>query len=391
MKFVKFIGGMIAVMVFSFLIYVIGAYSSKQIVLKYYKWHDSKHDWLLEYKDIKIKNKYKVVFIISDPTIIADREAGNRILAAMKNLGWETYHFEMIQGNEEEIKKINPDFIFTNKWNLHFGMKEKLPGYKLYALLPHPTATYFSGFFEFYPRFKKQKFPEIDFIDGFIISMPEITLFKNLVEKNGKKFYGFKGYSSVQHQEYVEVEPKELVYMGMNWDSRRKSGKFAKIFKTLAEKDEAIFYGSANSWQNLAKGAYKGYFQGSDTAVLEKLRESGISLLFHSKQHMKSGAPSGRGFETAAAGVIGISDRHPFIVENFGDSFLYIDIDFSAERIISQIEKHLNWIRANPEKAKAKARKAYDIFIKNYTLESYLINLAKMHEKILLDETKTNQ
>ncbi len=390
MKFMKFVGGMLAIIVSSVLIYVIAAYSSKQLVLKYYQWRDNNYNWLAEYKDVKIKDKYKIVFIISDPTIIADHEAGNRMLAAMKNLGWETHTFEMIEGNEEKIKKINPDFIFTNKWNLHFGMKEKLPRYKLYALLPHPTATYFSGFFEFYPRFKQNKFPEIEFIDGFIVSMPEVSLFKNYVESRGRKFYGFKGYSSVQHQAYVEVEPRQLVYMGMNWDSRRKSGKFAKIFKTLADKKEAIFYGSANSWQHLVNDAYKGYFEGSDTAVLDKLRESGISLLFHSKQHIKSGAPSGRSFETAAAGVIGISDRHPFIIENFGDSFLYIDIDSSAERIISQIEKHLQWIKANPDKAKAKARKAYEIFVKNYTLESYLINLAKMHEKILLDEAATS-
>ena len=386
MKFIKFFINLFGILIFSALIYITVAYASKETVLYYYKWHDKQYDWLAEYKDVKIKDKYKIVFIISDPTIIADREAGNRMLAACRNLGWEVHDFEMIAGHEEEIRKINPDFIFTNKWNLHFGLKEKLAGYKVYALLPHPTATYFSGFFNFYPKFKDNKFPELKFLDGFVISMPQVSLFKHYIEKQGRKFYGFKGYSSVQYQDFVEVEHNQLVYMGMNWDSRRRSGKFSKIFKMLAERQEAIFYGSANSWENLVGNAYKGYFQGSGVAVLDMLRKSGISLMFHSKQHMKSGAPSGRGFEAAASGVIGISDKHPFLVENFGDSFLYIDVDTSAEKIVMQIEKHLVWIKQNPNKAKAKARKAYDIFINNYTLEKLLLNVAHMHEKILLDE-----
>ena len=40
------------------------------------------------------------------------------------------------------------------------------------------------------------------------------------------------------------------------------------------------------------------------------------------------------------------------------------------------------WIKNNPEKAKAKAKKAHQIFIDKFTMESQLINLAKMHEKI---------
>ncbi len=388
MKFFKFLLSFCSVLALSALIYISLAYLSRQSFLYYYKWHDKRHDWLAEYKDIPIKDKYKIVFIISDPTIIADREAGNRMLKACRNLGWEVHDFEMIEGNEEAIKKIDPDFIFTNKWNMHFGLKKKMEEYKFYALLPHPTSSYFSGFFNFYPKFKDSKFPELKFLDGFVVSMPQISLFKNYIEKEGQKFHGFYGYSSVQNQEFVEINYNNLVYMGMNWDSRRRSGKFAKIFKALAEKHKAIFYGSSDSWVDLVGASYKGYFESDGSKVLEKLRESGITLILHSKQHVNSGAPSGRGFEAAAAGVVGISDRHPFLIENFGDSFLYIDIDVSADRIVSQIEKHLTWIERNPDKAHAKSRKAYEIFIKNYTLENLLLKVASMHEKILMEEDK---
>lgn len=386
MRLIRFLFGFLSVILLSSLLYVMLAYLSKQVITHYYQWNDKRQDWLSEYKNMPIKDKYKIVFIISDPTIIADREAGLRMIKACRNLGWEVHDFEMIEGNEAAINKINPDFILTNKWNLHFGLKRKMENYKFYALIPHPTTSYFSGFFNFYPKFKEAKFPELKYIDGFVISMPQVSLIKNYIESFGRKFYGFYGYSSVDKQDFTEVEYKELVYMGMNWDSRRRSGKFSKIFKQLAQKDNAIFYGSADSWKKLVGEAYKGFFPSDSNAVLTKLRESGITLILHSKQHMNTGTPSGRGFEAAAAGVIGISDRHPFLLEKFGDGFLYIDVEASADRVVQQIENHLYWIKQNPEKAKQKAQKVYDIFIRDYTLEAMLINIAKMHEKILQDE-----
>jgi hypothetical protein len=369
------------------LLYILSAYLSKETILSYYKWSDTKQDWLAEYKTTKIKDKYKIVFINSDPGMIADREAGHRMVAACRNLGWEVHDFIVVTGNEEEIKKIDPDFIFTNKWNLHIGL-EKLKGYKVYALLPHPIATYFGGLLNFYPQFKKEKFPELRLLDGFVISSPQVSLFKNYIEGLGRKFYGFKGYSSVQSQDYVDVEPKELIYMGLNWDKKRKGNKFATVFKHLAEKDNAVFYGAWDSWEPLVGNSYQGYIEGDGSAVIDILRKHGINLILHSNQHIKNGAPSSRGFETAASGAIGISDQHPFLIENFGDNFLYININTSADKIIKQIEDHLVWIKENPTKVKEKTRKAYDIFMANYKLENLMLNVAHMHEKILEDQEK---
>ena len=368
-----------------FALYILLAFISKEAILAYYKWHDKSYNWLAEYKDMPIKDKYRIVFINSDPGMIADREAGHKMISACRNLGWEIHDFTLIQGNEEKIKQINPDFIFTNKWNLHLGATDGSLGYKIYALLPHPIASYFSGFFSFYPQFKEHKFPELKLLDGFVITAPQISLFKNYIEKQGHKFYGFRGFSSSQYQEYVNVEPSQLVYMGQNWDKRRKSGKFAKIFSHLAKKDNAVFYGAQDSWEPIVDKSYLGYIEGDGSAVIEILRKHGISLLLHSNQHIKNGAPSSRSFEAAAAGVIGISDKHPFIMENFGDNFLYIDVNTSAEKIIEQIEDHLTWIKSHPEEVKNKTRKAYDIFNANFKLENMMINVAKMHEKILQD------
>lgn len=372
-------------LVLAFVAYIIMAYVFKQAIIYYYEQRDKKYDWAAEYQDTKIKDKYKIVFI-GTSGVIADKEAAYRIISACKRLGWETHVFENIDDNQERIKAINPDFIFTNNWKTEIGIRNSSLKYKAYALLPHPIATYFGGFFSFYPKFKEKKFPELKFFDGFVISTPQIGLFKNYIEAQGHKFYGFQGYSAVQYQEYVEVEPKQIIYMGINWDKKRKSSKFGKVFKNLAENKGAVFYGAAESWQNLVGDAYQGYFEGEGSAVIEILRKHGISLIIHSNQHIKSGAPSARAFEAAASGAIAISDQHPFLIETFGDNFLYIDTSKSAESITEQISKHLEWIRKNPDKVKEMTRNAYDIFITNYTLERLLINLAHMHEKILLDD-----
>lgn len=385
MKIVKIISSLIIFIV----LYLGGAYLSKQGFLYYYQNHDEQYDWLKEYKETKIKNKYKIVFIITEHGAIADREAGYRILAACKNLGWEVYTFENVDQHIEEINKINPDFVFTNKWKTDIGLKNASIQYKTYALVAHPTTTYFDDALSFYPKFKEHKFPELKMFDGFVISCPHLSLFKNYIEDQGKKFYGFRGFSSVQYQDYEEIDPKQLVYMGVNWDSKRKGSKFSTIFKTLAEKNEAVFYGSQESWENLVGPAYKGYFEGKDgLAVIDLIRKYGISLLLHSNQHIQTSTPSGRVFEAAAAGGIGISDLHPFIIENFGNNFLYIDTNKSAEDIIKQIEKHLKWIKENPDQVHQMTRNAYEIFINKYTLEELLENIAHMHEQILLDESR---
>lgn len=326
-----------------------------------------------------------MVFILTGAGAIADREVGYRIIDAAKKLGWNVSVFEDLKGNEQAIRQIHPDFIFTNNWRSDIGLRETKLSYKTYVLVAHPIATYFGGIFNFYPQFKEKKFPELKLFNGFVVSAPQISLFKNYIEYKGQKFYGFKGYSSVQRQNYMAIEPKKIVYMGVNWDGKRRGKKFGEVFKTLADRDLAVFYGSRNSWQNLVGNAYKGYFEGSGEAVLNILRENGISLLLHSNQHIKNKTPSSRAFEAAASGAIGISDKHPFVIQHFGNNFLYINTNKSADDIISQIEEHVNWIKNNPEKVHQMTKNAYNIFIKNHTLEQLLLNVAHMHEKILKD------
>ncbi len=382
MKAIKFI----LFVALLFIIYIAAAYASRQGIIYYYSKEDSQKDYSAEYRNTTIKDKYKIVFIITAEGATADREAGFRMIEACNNLGWEVHIFEELTNNQDKIKEIDPDFILTNNWRSDIGLRNVRLPYKTYGLVAHPINTYFSGFFSFTPQFKEHKYPEFKLFDGFIISTPEISLFKKYIESKGHKFYGFKGYSSAQSQPLVEVEPKQIVYMGSNWDKKRKGDKFNKIFKTLAEKGQAVFYGPPSSWEKLAGNAYKGFFKGSSSAVVDIIREHGISLMLHSNQHIKSGTPSSRVFETSSSGALGISDMHPFLIKNFGDNFLYINTDKSADDVIKQIEQHLKWAKENPNKVKTMTENAYDIFMNNFTLEQMILDIAHMHEKIMLDE-----
>ena len=55
-----------------------------------------------------------------------------------------------------------------------------------------------------------------------------------------------------------------------------------------------------------------------------------------------------------------------------------------------QVKNHVDWILENPEKAKAMANKAHQIFLEKFTLEKDLIRIAKMHESILMQEKQMN-
>ncbi len=388
MSFFKVIIGIIVTLAISFCLYILLAFGIKESMFKIYEWHDARYNWLKEYQFVPIKDSYKVIIIIPSAENITDREVSNRFIRESENLGWQTFKLESIEGNEEKIREINPDFIFSAKWDIKLGLKPNYSDYKVYALVSQPTQDYFGGFLSLYPLFNELRYPELKSLSGFIISSPHISLFKRYMESLGKKFYGFQGYASVPLTEYKELEPRKMVYMAGLWDADRRTQKYYKLFKSLANSNLAVFYGVKSRLYPIVENAYRDPPTNSKSIIKEILQEHGINLLLHTRISLESGVPTGRVFETAAAGAIGISDRHPFIVSNFGDSFLYIDVDASSGRILSQLQRHLEWIRDNPDKVKKKTRKAHEIFLENFALESVLLNLAHMHEKILEDEDK---
>ncbi len=190
-----------------------------------------------------------------------------------------------------------------------------------------------------------------------------------------------EGFNSVYATNFIPIEYKELFYCGDNLDPLRGSAKYKLIMTELAKKDYLNVYGTEGSWTFIPE-AYKGFIPSDGYSLIRTMQDSGISLILHSKNNLRDGIPSARIFEAAAASTVIISDQNKFVKQEFGDCVLYIDVKKPAEDVVQQIDTHVNWIRNNPDKAKALAKCAHNKFNANFQLESLLQEVASTYEEL---------
>lgn len=195
-----------------------------------------------------------------------------------------------------------------------------------------------------------------------------------LLEKNIRNIRFFSAwYPTVGANDYEPTGPNELMYCGIAWSAQQKDvqGRFQILWNKLDQLDYFVVYGHAPTWKHMKH--YKGCIPMDGTSFVDTIHKHGMMLVMHSEHHLASGAPSGRIFEAAAAAAIIICDQHPFVKREFGDTVFYIDE--TKDTVFEQIEAHVTWIRANPEKAMNMARKAHTIFMEKFTLEQQLLAL----------------
>jgi len=179
------------------------------------------------------------------------------------------------------------------------------------------------------------------------------------------------------------AEPKQIFWCGGNWDKTRRHD-YKKLFKILCRDNQLAIYGPKSAWLvpefSFLQKFYKGFIPSKK--VLQVMHACGMTFCFHSLQHIRDGVPSGRIFEATAAATLVISDKHPFVMQHFGDNVLYVDQDRGVDVMIKQVQDHLAWIKANPEKAKAMAWRAHLIFKEKFALEKLVDNFLNVHEEI---------
>jgi glycosyltransferase involved in cell wall biosynthesis len=180
---------------------------------------------------------------------------------------------------------------------------------------------------------------------------------------------------------FIPLHPKRIFYCGSNWDRTRKGEAYKRLFAKLDETGDLSIYGPPKAWKHTPR-SYRGFLPFDGRSTIKAMQECGIVLILHSETHLKGNAPTGRIFEAAASGCVIISDRHPFVMQEFGDSALYIDQEGSPEAIFQEIEDRLAWIRSNPKEAVEMAARCHEIFEERFTLEEQLLNLKKIYEEI---------
>lgn len=319
-----------------------------------------------------------------------------------KKMGWNSKCF---YSNAELNRSVAPPetrFAFPEKEN-DFLMRPPsilISEFKPDFIISLFPTTYFSSKIPHYLALTRSNDVNIQLygqellkFDGYLCVPQNMDSFLQFLESHGKKFYGIDWYPTYGSTPYIPVKANRLFYCGTNYDPRRSSTIFYQLICLLDQAGYLDLYGTS-AMRNWGIKSYKGEIPYDGKSLVETIKKSGISLILHSEEHLKSGVISGRIFEAAAAGNVIISDRHPFIMEEFGDCVLYLDIDEdvhgSSPEMFKQIDSYVQWILGHPKEAEEMAKKAHTIFVEKFSLESRLKALAEMHEQIQRDKKTGN-
>lgn len=370
-----------------FLTFVIVTFISRLIYVHNASYIDDSI-WEDEYADQKVKDRYKIVVLMSKNSHYSLRTTAKRLHETAIKIGWESYLLEDYKPNIVSIKNINPDFVIS------LIVDQDLDGEKtshnIYAYLLLSSKKYFGGIFSFKPEFRENKYPHLDKIDGFLCGFKNIVFLKDYLESKGKKFYGFRSFAYVPKTSFQNIKQDKLLYYGTNLDKFRSSNKFKMIFTNLHNSNLLSVYGPYDIWGYLGS-SMKGEIKEDNNAILNMIRRYGISLIIHSRMQNLDGIPSSRIFESIASSAIVISDKNSFVEKNFGNSILYINVERPANKIYHEILDHIVWVKNNPSKAKEKSKNAHKILSSKFTTEIELIKIAKMHERIMKDRADNSR
>lgn len=213
---------------------------------------------------------------------------------------------------------------------------------------------------------------------GLLPTFTEIDVLKEVYENSGKPYYGFRWLPTVQATTYKFQGAKRLFYPGgLLSDPTRSTDKYMHMFKQLDQTGYLDIYGKKDRWQH-TPNSYRSFIPIDGESLLAISNAAGVSLVLHSEEHLIAGIPTGRIFESAAANTVIISDRNAFVVENFGDNVLYVDVTQDGDNMFKQIDQHMQWIYAHPAEAQQMAERCHAIFMEKFTLEEQMQRLVQL-------------
>lgn len=311
---------------------------------------------------------------------LGEREFGARMMLLMPKLGVNVkfirakheardtfFERHVADRPERAVKAMRPDFILTIDRAI-----PPLHDAPNYLVLDQGSVTYF----------QKDTNDNYVFADpfhyefaGLLPVFADLDLLKSVYEANGAPYRGFRWFFTVQSNDYKFSGAKKLFYPGgACMDDTRNSDKYKQMFALLDKTGYMEIYGWADRWQH-TPNSYKGFIPIDGVSIIKVNNAAGVSLVLHDNEHFSSATPTGRIFEAAAANTVIISDRHPFVLENFGDNILYVDVTQDAQGIFKQIDDHMQWIIQHPAETQRMAERCHAIFLEKFTLEDQMQRL----------------
>lgn len=283
----------------------------------------------------------------------------HRLKAACHNINWDAEIFDLRNPISFEGKQY--DFAINLVPSAY-----TCPNCKNYLAIFHPVHHFFE---------KGILKSEYHIYDGFLLSYyPEETTTKKF------DFPYMTWYPTAQWRPYKQVQPNNLFYIGCPWGDRY-NGKFKMLFFSLDNEPFMKIYGDPLFKSDYPK-SYQEPIPYDPDSVCNLASRCGITLVLHSNDHNRHGVPSGRIFESASASAVIICDENPFVQKHFKDSVYYINTRAKAPFIYRQIKDYMAWIKNNPNEALEKARRAHEIFEKEFLLEDQLLRLEQFHEEL---------
>ena len=343
--------------------------------------------WDDKYQNIKIKDKYRVVFVT---TRGGEYNYAECFKYASERMGWEVrVYSEEINTFYKEVLDFDPDFILYSTYSNHYIYSPLMAHRSKKYLNNHSLLRHLRDIGMFNrvdPYAIDESAKNLAFLFHGVVSLSkELDVFNKIFANLNKPFNGIGTLPLTPALINEPAEPINLTWCGMGWDKFRSSDDYKNFIKLLSENVPMKVYGPHSYLYYLAPHVYDGYTP-SGMEQINAIRKNGIYLLTHADLYTEAGIPTSRIFEALAANVVIISDRHQFAIEHFGDNFLYFDQKADGATMYKQVKAHMDWIKANPEKAKAMAARAHQIFLEKFTVERDLVRIAKMHEYILNQE-----
>lgn len=286
----------------------------------------------------------------------AEREMSLRMLTALKAKGWQA----AIVHRAAEIEEFDPDLLIS----LHPQGTPKLTRHLTVACDWNPP--------KIHRPFNIFKQNERSY-DGWLSAGKDMRQrMADIFWPTARPLLSTPMYPS---SPAIALEPtlnsdSRLFYIGSNWDGKR----FPVMLSRLAQAGVLALHGRRDRWEHLAD-AVVGEAPFDGRSVIDRANACGIGLCLHLPTHAESGIPNMRIFELSAAGALVIADRHPFIVDAFGDSVLYVDLAAGEPDAAEQILDRVAWARANPARGRAMARDAQAIFLERFSLDVLLAPL----------------
>jgi hypothetical protein len=224
------------------------------------------------------------------------------------------------------------------------------------------------------------------------------TLISNLL----KEYRPYEDFGILNHSlpsswltwvnEGIRKTTPSAFYAGINWSKLSgRPGRHHEFFKFLDNENVLDIYGpkkigQISPWKGFT--SYRGEIPFDGKSLLLRARDSGISLVLSSHQHLNEGMISSRLFEGLFAGNAIISDRHPFIEKHLGASAYYLDFDKGDEYAASQLVEYIEELRKDPGLLHSKQEASQRLYLKEFDLTKQLKSLiAPKSQPVKIKET----